>query len=55
MAFKVGNPYKVFAGMVKVKAVFVRRGSERFRTSELKLFNKVFVGSLSESLAFFGI
>jgi len=48
-------PYEFFAWVVEVKLDLVTGTSDGFITSELKLFNKVFVWVLCHTSAFIGI
>ena len=48
-------PYEFLARVVEVQLNLVGRGANGFITSELNLFDQVFVGVLSHAAAFFGI
>jgi hypothetical protein len=49
------NPDEFLNGVVEVKTRFVARASESFLTSELELFNEIFVANLGETTAFISI
>jgi hypothetical protein len=49
------NPYEFFDGVVEVKADLVAAAADAFVTSELELFDEVFVGELGHTTAFFGV
>ena len=52
---RLDNPDKFFARVVEVKFNFVAGGVDRFVTSELELFDQVFVGNLGEAAAFISV
>jgi hypothetical protein len=52
---RLDYPDKFFTRVVEVKFDFVAGGVNRFITGELKLFDKVFVGNLSESSSFISV
>ena len=49
------NPDKFFAWMIKVEFDLVARGTDRFITSELELFNQIFMRVLRHATAFIGV
>jgi len=55
VAIRLNNPYEFFNRVIKVKFNFVGSRVNGFITSELKLFNQVFVRNLSKTSAFISI
>ena len=51
----LNDPYKFFAWMVEIKFDLVARGTDGFITSELKLFDQIFVWVLCHTTTFIGI
>jgi len=51
----LNNPYKFLARVVEVELNLVRRRTNGFITSELKLFNEVFVGVLGHTAALISV
>jgi hypothetical protein len=49
------NPYEFFAWVVEVEFNSVAGGTNGFGTSELKLFDEVFMGVLGHASAFIGV
>jgi hypothetical protein len=52
---RLDNPNKFLTGMVEVELDLVGRRTDRFITSELKLFNEVFMGVLCHSATFISV
>jgi len=55
LSISLGNPHKFLDGVVEAQFQLSRGTGDRFFTSELELFNQVFVRDLSESAAFFSV
>lgn len=52
---KLRNPYKFLTRVVEVETLTNRGLRERFRTTELKFFNEIFVTNLGELTTFIGV
>jgi hypothetical protein len=55
VGIRLNNPDKFLAGVVEVELDLVGGGADRFITSELNLFNEVFVGVLCHLSSFVGV